>query len=173
MLPFTKWLEAVVKFEDRYTVLVKVKDSNRVELTIPDWGVVQLKHNYSGYPDKTYYWTVWNIYGDQPGAGTVLYFAALLWVYMRADKHYAKYDLESADGWLACDSTMSPDAIRARNRMQTDYGNYIEVKPHPEPDDIKVHRGDGTDWRRKAAPEEATMWRLKEVPPFKFKFEAA
>ena len=169
MFHFAKWLEAV-EFDQEY--IVKVTPSvDMVVLEIDGWGYLRLRYSYSGWEEtKQYHWTIYMISGDRPGAGTVLYFAALLWAYSKGDSYLKKLRLDPAGGLLACDSTLSPDAIRARARMQRDYGEYIEVMPHPDAGDIKVHRDDGTDWRRKATAEEATIWKLKEIPPWIFRF---
>lgn len=110
------------------------------------------------------------INGTNKGAGTILYFAALLWVLTEGEKRLLAHKEEPTGGVLACDSTLSPDAIRVRNRMQTQYGDYLYIVPHPNAEEIKVHRSDNTNWRRAATSEEATMWRLKKLPPFEFKF---
>lgn len=152
-------ISEVAQLEDKYTVLVSGYDDHP-QLSIPGLGRIRLL--FSGD-----HWVVHNIRGEKAGAGTVLYFAALWWA-MTVDDRFAK----DTYGKVASDLTLSPDALRARRRMQTQYGDYLYLMPHPDLESVKVHRGDGTDWRRPAESEEAMMWRLKKEPPFAFEYKS-
>lgn len=129
-------------------------------LTIPGQGSIRLFLSGAFGKEIPEHFVVHMIKGDVKGAGTILYFAALMFA--------LKFGVKN--GYLAADSTLSPDAIRARQRMQQQYSDYLYILPHPYADSIKVHRNDGSNWRRMATPEEATMWRLKNTPPFEFNF---
>ena len=145
-----------IDFQDSYRVFVSGTGDQPV-LKIPTVGMVRLF--YSGVPRPHY--SVHYIKGEQRGAGTILYFAALDWV--------LRHGIKDAQGLLASDSTLSPDAIRARVRFQQMYDHYIYTYPHPD-DNVKVHRDDGTDWRRPATDEEAMMWRLRREAPIAFDY---
>lgn len=154
---FKKWLETA-NFQDSYAVTVSGYGDQPV-LEIPEVGFIRL------FLTQGDYWVVHMIRGEQQGAGTVLYFAALLWAL--TEKKFSR----STHGRLISDTTLSPDAIRARNRMQQQYGDYLYITEHPS-DSVKVHRGDSSDWRRPATSEEATTWRLKKMPPFEYEFKS-
>jgi hypothetical protein len=168
MLKFYQWLEAKVEYPGEFTVKVDAKHIDQPTLIIDSWGQIRLFYTggYGGEP----HWIVHHIRGEKPGAGTILYFAALLWALSHGDKLLIAHREKPAKGVLSCDSTLSPDAIRTRNRMQTQYADYTRVIPHQDPEEVRVHRGDNTTWRRKATPEEATMWQLVKQPPFEFTF---
>lgn len=168
MLNFIQWLEIVNEFPDEFTVRVDQKYADQPVLEIPKWGFVRLF--YSSLDEERSCWRTHMIKGEQPGAGTVLYFAALWWVLTEGDKLTTKHKLKPTYGVLACDSTLYPDAIRARTRMESQYGQYLYIDDHPDISEIKVHRADGTVWRRPATHEETHLWRLKTRPPFEFKF---
>ena len=157
---FKLYLESVEYPNEVFNVSVSNWEDQPV-LEITGWGMIRLfmtgKNRYDGSPKLEYY-TVHMIDGSRPGAGSLLYFAALEYITKHTKIH-----------WLASDSTLSPDALRARSRMQSQYKDYIEIAPHPE-ENIKVHRNDRTSWRRQAEPNEATMWSLKKESPFKFVF---
>ena len=167
---FRQWLETAqdlnsaavailetVRFEDSYTATVSgYQDQPTITIT----GVGQIRLFYSGSVRPHY--SVHHIHGEQPGAGTILYFAGLDWA--------LRYGIKDAQGLLASDLTLSPDAIRARLRFQNMYNYYLMTIPHPDEDSVKVHKGDNTDWRRPATNEEATMWRLQREAPFAFKY---
>jgi len=150
---------------EEFDVHVDLKYGDQPVLTIPGWGYIRLF--YSGHPP---HWEVHMIDGERDGAGTVLYFAALWWIITKGDKMLEKYGHEPTGGKLSSGLTLSPDAVRARIRMVQQYGDYIYRLPHPDPESVKVHRNDGTDWRRPATPEESDVWRLKKEPPFEFNF---
>jgi len=149
--------EAAVNFEDNYTVYTSGYHDQPV-LNIPAVGFIRLFYSGSGRP----HYTVHMIKGEQPGAATVLYFAALEWA--------LEHGIKDAQGLLTSDLTLSPDAIRARLRFQSKYDYYLMTFPHPDQDSVKVHRGDNTDWRRQATDEEAMMWRLRRRGPFQFEY---
>lgn len=146
-----------VNFEDSYKVSVSGYQ-DQPTLTIPGVGSIRLFYSGSGRP----HYSVHHIGGDQRGAGTVLYFAALDWA--------LRHGIKDAQGLLSSDLTLSPDATRARLRFQKKYDHYLITYPHPDQDSVKVHRNDKTDWRRKATDEEAMMWRLQRLGPFVFEY---
>lgn len=147
-----------VKFKDEYKARVSgYGDQPTIE--IPGVGFVRL---FLSGGDQPHY-AVHMIRGDRPGSGTVLYFAALDWALRHGEK--------TAMGRVASDLTLSPSAVDARVRFQDRYGEYLYQFDHPDEDGVKVHRGDGSDWRRKATKEEARMWRLKKLPPFDVSFD--
>ena len=163
MKTFTNWLETVEYPMDKFIVHVIAPYKDQPTLKIDNWGSIRLF--YSGEPP---HWVVHMIRGEQRGAGTLLYFAALLWAIDKGEKILGTEP--KTLGRVASDSTLSPDAVRARQTMQTKYGDYLYILPHPNADGVKIHRNDGSDWRRKATDQEATMWRLKKMPPFEFEF---
>ena len=146
-----------VDFQDAYKVAV-TGYQDQPTLAIPGVGSIRLFYSGSGRP----HYAVHHIGGDQRGAGTVLYFAALDWA--------LRHGIKDAQGLLASDLTLSPDAIRARLRFQDKYDYYLMTYPHPDADSVKVHRNDKTDWRRRATEQEAMMWRLQRLGPFLFEY---
>lgn len=167
MIDFRQFLltkEAIEFPNEQFVVRLHAPYIDQPTLSIDGWGSIRLF--YSGTPEP--HWVVHMIESSKPGGGTLLYFAALLWALDRGDKLLGKEP--KTLGRVASDSTLSPDAIRARLRMQNQYGDYLMVMPHMNADSVKVHRKDGSDWRRPATAEEAATWRLKKMPPFDFKF---
>lgn len=147
--------EAQIEFQDSYDVKVGGYVDHST-LDIASLGFIRLFFSGLYVP----HYEILMIKGESPGAGTVLYFAALDWA--------LRHGIKEADGWVASGSTLSPDAIRARNRFQSLYGEYLEERPHPDVEGVSVHRGDDSDWRRPATDDEANMWRLRKTAPFKF-----
>ena len=157
---FESQVEAILEraeFEDSYRVRVS-GPKDQPTLSIPMVGSIRLFYTGSGED----HYSVHMLRGEQPGAGSVLYFAALLWV--------LKLGIKGTLGKLSSDLTLSPDATRARRRFQRLYRSFLYVLPHPDADSVKVHRGDGTDFRRPARSDEASMWRLRKMPPVDFEF---
>lgn len=137
-----------------YEVVITGKTIDQPTLEIKNIGSIRLYWN-------TKYYSVHSIKGESKGAGTILYFAALEFV--------VKYAIKPVNALLASDTTLSPDAIRTRKRIQDHYGQFITVYPHPELKNVKKHNW--TDERLPATPEEASMWRLRTLNhPFYFKF---
>jgi hypothetical protein len=165
---FKNWLEAVMQFPDEFVVHVNKKYIDQPSFEIPEWGYIRLF--YTSLDLERHCWQIHMIKGEQDGAGTVLYFAALWWALIEGDKLLTAHRQKPAYGVLCSDSSLSPDAVRARMRMESQYGDYLDIENNPDISGIKVHRGDGSDWRRKATHDETNMWRLKKRPPFEFKF---
>lgn len=151
-------LSESVEFANDYDVEVSGY-FDQPTLEISGVGFIRLFYSGSHFP----HYIVHMIRGEITGAATILYFAALDWV--------LRHGIKDAKGQLASDLTLSPDAVRARTRFQTKYDYYLYISPHPDQDSIKVHRGDNTDWRRKATEEEATLWRLRRIAPFEFHYD--
>lgn len=150
-------ISEVVNFSDEYSVRISGYQDHPT-LTIPKVGFITLFYSGSSFP----HYVVHMIRGEQPGAATVLYFAALDWI--------LRHGIKDAKGQLASDLTLSPDAVRARLRFQDKYEYYLYISPHPDYESVKVHRGDNTDWRRKASDDEAALWRLRRTGPFEFEY---
>lgn len=145
-----------------YDVYVRGSFSDQPLLEIDKVGSIRLL--MAGPISRPTYYTVHSINGKSKGAGTILYFAALEFV--------VKYGIRSANGLLASDTTISSDAVRARKRIQDNYGKYISIHQHPDINHAKTHNW--TDERFKATPEEASMWKLKTLGhPFNFNFISA
>ena len=137
-----------------YEVVVGGLWSDQPTLDIKGVGYIKLYWNGE-------YYAVHGIRGESRGAGTILYFAALEFI--------TNHGLKPRTGMLASDTTLSPDAVRTRKRIQDHYGQFITVYPHPELEFVKTHKG--TNERLPATPEEASMWKLKTLDhPFHFKF---
>ena len=137
-----------------YEVVVGGLWSDQPTLDIKGTGYIKLYWNGE-------YYAVHGIRGESRGAGTILYFAALEFI--------TNHGLKPRTGMLASDTTLSPDAVRTRKRIQDHYGQFITVHPHPEIQFVKTHKG--TNERFTATPEEASMWKLKTLDhPFHFKF---
>lgn len=151
-------IHETARFEDSYRVTVSGYGDQPI-LEITGVGFIRLFLSGGFGQDIPEHWVVHMIKGEAKGVASVLYFAALLWIMKYSDIHL-----------LASDSTLSPDALRARNRLQSQYADYLYIMPHPYADGVKVHRGDNSGWRRKATTEEATMWRLKKMPPFEYEY---
>lgn len=158
---FSRWMESV-NFPTEFTVKVQKTYLDQPTLEIEGWGFIRLFYSSD-------IWIVHMLRGEQPGAATPLYFAALWWALVNGDNMLKQHRLKPTYGQLASDSTLSPDAIRARVRFQQMYHDYLDVSKHPS-DNVQVHRGDGSDWRRPATDLEASVWRLKKRPPFEFMF---
>ena len=147
-----------VHFEDTYEVMVSGYQDQPI-LEISGVGFIRLFYSGSNFP----HYMVHMIRGEQSGAATILYFAALDWA--------LQHGIKDAHGQLASDLTLSPDAIRVRTRFQKQYNHYLYISPHPDYDSVKVHKGDSTDWRRKATEEEAQLWRLRRTAPFEYRYD--
>ena len=122
-------------------------------------GIGEISLYLNSENDKPYY-NVNLLKGLTRGAGTVLYFAAL--------EYILRHGLREANGKLASDTIVSSDAIRARKRIQDYYGEYLYILTHPVGGAVRVHNWSSDT--RVASSEEATMWRLKKLPPFTFNF---
>lgn len=143
--------------QDSYEVFVSGTGDQPI-LEIPSVGMIRLFYSTVGLP----HYSVHYIKGEQRGAGTILYFAALDWA--------LRHGIKNAHGLLSSDTTLSPGAVRARLRLQNMYGEYLYTYPHPEAGRVNVHKNDDLFWNRPATEEESTMWRLKKLAPFEFQY---
>ena len=118
-------------------------------LTSDEWGYIKLF-----YDGEQKFYTVHMIQGKKPGAGSVLYFAALWWLIKQPA-------IKGGLGQLGSDTVLSPDAYRARQNFENRYKDYLYTIPSQK--EVKLHNGTSV---------QSNVWRLRKEPPMEFTFEA-
>lgn len=125
------------------------------------WGCISLF--LTGVPFD--HFVVHSIKGEVRGAGVVLYFAGLAWV---RDVGCVRFGCSDV---LGSDSSLNVSSVRVRGRLESLFGEFVEVLPHYDLGSLVVHdRSSGVDVPRGAGVGEVNLWRLVQDAPFGFEF---
>ena len=126
-----------------------------------EWGYISLF--LTGVPFD--HFVVHSIRGEVRGAGVVLYFAGLTWV---RDVGCVRFGCSDV---LGSDSSLNLNSVRVRGRLESLFGDFVEVLPHYDVESLVVHdRSSGVDVPRGALEGEVNLWRLVGDAPFGFVF---